>query len=860
MTAQITSWMLPLMLAAGLDAGGEEWPQFKYDARHSGNVPGRSVTTPLRLEGAVALSDAVLTAPAVSDGRVYVVDASGVATCLEASSLRVLWKFESKGGEANCNNISSPAIAGPYLHFGTMAGRYYVLDKNDGSVVKEIACGEPVFSAPVVSNGRVYFATLGSRVFALEPDGTHCWSWDFCKDQAKFPANRWDGQAWALHKKGRATRSDQFMCAWDLASYGKMLVVPAGGSVVWLEDAGEKAQVRAVDHPRTPTLGMSIGMDGTVYRQWHFLDNGGRVEMLRLRDGEVEKLGFVPGTETGTSGRNLLSFNSVSPRGKDIFRTRVQAGMGLCRHSPESEEPRTLHPAASIAPPILLREKAVYGDLQGNLHVVPLSGSGEAWTFKTPFGKAISAPPAVCDGRIYFGCEDGYLYVLGPEGGASLPDRDLKHWEIRSPLEGSRADTKFDRFAAFGDYANTNVDRQGLKPPFKVKWIRRFEGSTKHFSTCGGGRTYTHTAEGQVFAVEQETGRLLWRAFYPGVHICYTAPLYDRGRLLVPQAGLDRCVLRCLDAATGKLLWEAPFAGSPGWNRQQSPVIHGNLVIYMYGTGRYGPVSREGENVGWLFPLWRMRDFPASHKPRVRAYDLETGKVVWEKDFSEHGSGGDDAGLCLMDGTLYYSCWFGQAPRRRGIPAPRGITAAMDPTTGRVLWSTTQYSLQGGCTLSGAEGRLYLSGYSPVGSSRGRHVWCLDAKDGSLVWRSDPLVLGIHVVTVGPRFVFVHGQRIRGYLLDKQTGKTLKTVAKGYKCTRFTLSEPFLLGCNMDVIDVSDVNNEKLISSGPPVDPSECVGGIVSNGRLFYTAHGSGIQLSKVYGEEAEAFTAPWER
>ena len=40
---------------------------------------------------------------------------------------------------------------------------------------------------------------------------------------------------------------------------------------------------------------------------------------------------------------------------------------------------------------------------------------------------------------------------------------------------------------------------------------------------------------------------------------------------------------------------------------------------------------------------------PKDSRPLVRAWNLETGKVTWEKDFSEFGSGGNDSGLCLMD-------------------------------------------------------------------------------------------------------------------------------------------------------------------------------------------------------------------
>lgn len=172
---------------------GEDWLQYKYDCRHSSNVPDRNVTTPLGLIGAVPLTDAIFTAP-VADGHVYVVDGSGVAFCIDASTLRVVWRFATRGGKANCNNVSSPAIAGGYLHFGTMAGSYYVLDKDSGTVVKELVCGEPIFSTPVVANNRVYFATLGSQVYALKPDGTVCWIWDFAKEVLNFTGNRRSGQ------------------------------------------------------------------------------------------------------------------------------------------------------------------------------------------------------------------------------------------------------------------------------------------------------------------------------------------------------------------------------------------------------------------------------------------------------------------------------------------------------------------------------------------------------------------------------------------------------------------------------------------------------------------------------------------
>jgi len=833
--------MLFLLAAAEIAAGGQNWQQLKYDCRHSGNVASRSVSTPLGLLAAAPLTDAVFTAPVVDDGRVYAIDGAGVVHALDAETLHPIWKFTTAGGKANCNNVASPAIVDGYLHVGTMAGTYYVLKAADGNVIRKIDCGEPIFGAPVVGNGRVYFATLGSRVHALQPDGTICWVWDMVRESIRFAGDRWSPEDW--HNARKATgwpgnRRDHFCCTRSPALVGKTLVVPAGGRVVWLEDTGDRAVPRGTYYStrESPvTLGLSIGEDGAVYRQWHRRDNNGSVEILRKLAGKLN-VESVPGTATSYYGPESLSFCSVSLRGEDVYRCRPEERFGFCKHSGDGTT-TYLGGSPSIAAPVLLKDSAVIGGLDGRLSVVPLSGSGKVWSYRTAFGKAITAPVAVCDGRVYFGCEDGYLYALGPGGSASPPTENLGLSKIRSPFTSKLAAPQYDWFTSFGNLSNTNSNAQGLRPPLKMKWIRRFKGTCKHFSVCGAGRMYTHTAEGQVFAVEQETGRLLWRRYFPGVHVSFTSPLFHNGRLFVPQAGLQKSRLRCFDAATGKLLWEAPFSGTPSWNRQLPPIPYKNLLVYQFSSAKVS--ARQ-----WLFEHQSTFGFPEDQKPLVRAYDVDSGKEVWTRDFSQFGAGGDDAGMCLMDGTLYYSCYFGGK-------GPLGVTAAIEPETGRVLWSTTDYSVHAGCTVSGHDGRLYLGGYNPVEGKTNR-VWCLDARDGSLVWKSEPLSRAIHVVTIGQRFLFTHSQYNNGFAIDKETGKILcDNLTKGYRCTRFTLSGSYLLGPNLDLFDLSDLEHVELVSCGPPVDLLVCLGALVSNGRVFHTTNGTGLQCSAVYGQEA---------
>jgi hypothetical protein len=334
--------------------------------------------------------------------------------------------------------------------------------------------------------------------------------------------------------------------------------------------------------------------------------------VLRAVGDEVET-DFVPGTQTAIHLPGLLEL-CLGQRSRygDIYRVRPEQGLGLCRHRLGQEEPEVLCPAPSIASRRTRSEHVVYGGLDGKLYVVPLNGVTVHPAYSAYSTGFSSHHRAGGDrGRPDLRPVRGWISVRvrrGGRGGTSrggsgdLEDSQSTHGasrRLRIRLVHELRGLRFDEFQSAGFRAPAS-HAVGATPG----------GTVKHVPVCGGGRLYTHTAEGQIIAVEQDTGRLLWRRYWPEVYLSFTSPFYVDGKLLVPQAGLKRqSRMRCLDAATGKLLWEAPFTGSPSWSRQFPPVVHGKIAIYASGSGEYAaqgtekPFTFKGtpyeESIGW---------------------------------------------------------------------------------------------------------------------------------------------------------------------------------------------------------------------------------------------------------------------
>ena len=255
-----------------------------------------------------------------------------------------------------------------------------------------------------------------------------------------------------------------------------------------------------------------------------------------------------PGTQTNYESDEGLSFAPVALRGGEIFRT--PAGIG------PRPLPSRARQAAAIArrvsfdrPAGTRRRPRIVSGLDGAIHVVPLDTQAEARarkrycarSFKTPFGRPITvARRRFATAASTSAAKTAISTCLGPNGNAAPPTKELDSGSHPDcPLNSRPTPNKTGSPASATSPTRTAPTRTSRRRS-PCGWIRRVEGTIKHASVHGGGRMYTHTAEGQIMAVEARNRppplanvlsrrpRLLHR------------PIYHDEKLLVPQAGFDQ--------------------------------------------------------------------------------------------------------------------------------------------------------------------------------------------------------------------------------------------------------------------------------------------------------------------------------
>jgi outer membrane protein assembly factor BamB len=225
------------------------------------------------------------------------------------------------------------------------------------------------------------------------------------------------------------------------------------------------------------------------------------------------------------------------------------------------------------------------------------------WTYKT--GGAIWGTPAISNGTVYFGSDDGNLYAVDSQKG------DLK-WKFPSQGIIRSRPSIFGGLVYFAsDDGNLYaVDAQGGAQAWRTdigNYLRRDGrklGTSNDPTGCdymqsspvvGNGQIYIGSLDGNVYAIAADTGKINW-TFKTGQKVRATPTLAD-GVLYV--GSWDKSTY-ALNALTGQVRWKTlPIGGEV-----QTTALVANGLVYT-----------------------------ASRKASVVALDAQTGEEKWEFDY-----------------------------------------------------------------------------------------------------------------------------------------------------------------------------------------------------------------------------------
>lgn len=322
-------------------------------------------------------------------------------------------------------------------------------------------------------------------------------------------------------------------------------------------------------------------------------------------------------------------------------------------------------------------------------------GETEAGAVQTQFyGNALGV--SVVDGVVYAESDDMFAYALNARTGQLI----WRTSPVGNNLMGNPLVTRHTVYLAAGgvgfNFANVvayakkgrairgmDVSYNGIyaldRETGRLLWHAGSVGEAMPTPAIHGKILYFATGSGAVHALDRRTGKAMWTVRLGG-NDNMSSLAYSRGRLYLAMASPPR--LFCLDAATGRTLWQGSIPGAANTGMGDVSPAVGSGVVVMDTVTR--PKRINGQ---------------PTLEAVVRAFDARTGRVLWTVST---GRGPKPpafkGGVPLIHGKTVYV----------GSPVT-GRYVALDLRTGRRIWSWKKVSAaRSAPTYAG--GSLFVAG------------------------------------------------------------------------------------------------------------------------------------------------------
>ena len=204
-----------------------------------------------------------------------------------------------------------------------------------------------------------------------------------------------------------------------------------------------------------------------------------------------------------------------------------------------------------VSSPAIVNGVVYVGSNDGNLYAIDRQTGTQKWKFTTE--SRVNSSPAVANGLVYFGSYDGNFYAVSADTGKL-------QWKFRNAGERRYAATHLHGSLPAGET---------MPDPFDVYLSS---------PAVWNGAVYFGSGDGNVYALDAATGSLKWK-FKTG-DVVHASPAIVDGKLYI---GSWDSYFYALDANSGKELWRFKTGEDPDIHNQvgiQSSATVGNGIVY----------------------------------------------------------------------------------------------------------------------------------------------------------------------------------------------------------------------------------------------------------------------------------------
>jgi outer membrane protein assembly factor BamB len=321
-------------------------------------------------------------------------------------------------------------------------------------------------------------------------------------------------------------------------------------------------------------------------------------------------------------------------------------------------------------PPVVKDDTIYFGSADGNFYALDIESGYMRWAFKS--GAPINSVPFVDDEQVYFGSQDGKAYAVSRRDG-------LENWSFRAgrPINSSVERYKDSVIFVSDGGAVFFLSPEGQKQfhvPNSTWYHYTFQmyDDVMYFAPGPGSHSfgpYDTRQQRHLWVLETSYLDAIW----------YSFPALRNDLLFFSTLGYDGfewyLSFYAFDRLSGRRVWQ--YEDSSRWGDSYTPDLDQLLLRGM-------------ELLDFMAPsVWKDLVIYAGGDAVVRAFDADTGNVVWEKEFDTPVSSapivaGDRIYFGLLgDGELeFYEGQTGEAPARGS--APRLV--CLSARDGRFLW------------------------------------------------------------------------------------------------------------------------------------------------------------------------------